>query len=77
MQHLPAVAISSTVLSWLLLGYGKELPLAVGGTFFAWLYLRFLRIDPDTGVIGDPRDEFAFAMLFPPFLQYVSLTLMF
>jgi hypothetical protein len=44
-------SLSAAVLSWLFLGYGKELPLVMGGLFFAWLYLRFFRVDPDTNQV--------------------------
>lgn len=72
-QHLPIVTACFSAAVLFLAGYGKELPLMLGGTFFAWFYLRFFRVDVDTQVVGDPREEFAFATLFPsPMHPFVS-----
>ena len=70
-QHLPITAIVLSIVAWMTVGYGKELPLVLWGIFYGWLYLRFFKVDPDSLVVGDPRDDFSFASLFPSPLQYV------
>ena len=66
LQHLPLLACSLALLCWLggWMG-GKETPLVCCGTVFSFLYLRFYARDPDTGLVGDLRPDFAFATLFP------------
>mmetsp|Transcript_4995 Transcript_4995/g.9656 ORF Transcript_4995/g.9656 Transcript_4995/m.9656 type:complete len:369 (-) Transcript_4995:254-1360(-) len=65
-RHLPILVVTGSVM--LYVGgvvNGKEAPLVVFGTLFGWVFLRFLRTDDQTGLVGDLRPEFAFAQLFP------------
>lgn len=66
-QHLP-IAIVSGAIALYVFGVinGKETPLVVLGTLFGWIFLRFFRVEPETGLVGDLRPEFAFVELFPP-----------
>jgi hypothetical protein len=36
---------------------------------FSWVYLRFLRINPQTGLTGDDSEDFSFVGLFPTTIQ--------
>jgi len=60
-EHLP---FTVCLIAVLLVG-GKEAPLCVFGTLWGWFYLRFSFEDPETGAVGDMRDEFRCSALFP------------
>lgn len=65
-RHIPTTVICTSFVVWVS-GHidNTEGPLVVFGTFFGWAYLRFFMEDPETGITGDLREEFAFKMLFP------------
>lgn len=52
-----------------LLGYTSPFILIQFGWLVSWIYLRFYRYSPETGMRGDPSEAFTFASWFPPFLQ--------
>ncbi|KAJ4957406.1 hypothetical protein NE237_024517 [Protea cynaroides] len=45
------------------------LPTLVFGTYTSWIYLRYLQRKPETNLLGDPSEEFAFSTFFPEFLR--------
>jgi hypothetical protein len=47
----------------------KYFPFALYGTYCAWFYLRFFHSMPDSGLKGDPSEQFSFASFFPDRLQ--------
>lgn len=44
-------------------------PFLIFGTYYAWFYLRFLQIDRETGLKGDPSPSFNFASFFPEVMR--------
>src|SRR4051794_15327028 len=66
-QHVPMVTVWLTLLLWL---FGRlpspgTFPMVLFGTFYSWLYLRFLALDAETGAVGDLRAEMALASFVP------------
>jgi len=47
----------------------KYIPFALHGTYCAWFYLRYFHSMPDSGLRGDPSEQFSFASFFPARLQ--------
>jgi len=47
----------------------KYVPLTVFGWYASWIYLRYFHKMPDSGLSGDPSDQFRFASFFPEIVQ--------
>lgn len=47
----------------------KYIPFVLYGTYCAWFYLRYFHSMPDSGLRGDPSEQFDFASFFPDRLQ--------
>jgi len=66
-KHLPMFLGWLSIFLWIFDRLsGKEAPLIFFGTFYSWMYLRFFLLDPNTGVTGDLRPEFAAISFVPP-----------
>jgi hypothetical protein len=39
------------------------------GIYMSWIYLRYFQKRHETGLKGDPIDEFSFSSFFPEFLR--------
>uniref|UniRef100_A0A7S2X611 Uncharacterized protein n=2 Tax=Lotharella oceanica TaxID=641309 RepID=A0A7S2X611_9EUKA len=65
-KHLPAIVIACAVVCY---GVGvtqfKDLLLVVFGTYYGWLYLRYLMLYPGNTIRGDSNEDFAFKTLWP------------
>lgn len=75
-QHLPTL-MCLLVLIGSALGVeacSADLPFVLFGTYFGWVYLRFVHHGP-SGTVGDVSDEFALVTLFPPGLRRCSSAL--
>lgn len=75
-KHFPAIFLLLNTVSGLLLGTDTALLLAWYGLITTWVYLRFVRYQPDIGVStggarirGDASETFAFATFFPDIIQ--------
>lgn len=44
-------------------------PSIIFGIYMSWIYLRYFQRRPETGLKGDPSDEFSFSSFFPEFLR--------
>jgi len=66
-KHLPVLTILWFVVASLLGGGSYNFLLTIGGSFSAWIYLRFYQRKGE--VIGDMNPSFAFATFFPEILQ--------
>lgn len=65
-KHLPACVMVITILLNLIDVIDKKyVSLNFYGILFGWVYLRFYFKDRDTGMVGDMREDFSFATLFP------------
>ncbi|KAK8965373.1 hypothetical protein KSP40_PGU015100 [Platanthera guangdongensis] len=45
------------------------LPTVLFGIYMGWLYLRYFQKNSESGLKGDPSDEFSFSSFFPEFLR--------
>ncbi|KAK8916101.1 hypothetical protein KSP39_PZI022739 [Platanthera zijinensis] len=45
------------------------LPIVLFGIYMGWLYLRYFQKNSESGLKGDPSDEFSFSSFFPEFLR--------
>ncbi|KAF3776707.1 Rhomboid-like protein 19 [Nymphaea thermarum] len=71
-EWLPSFLVLATVfISFFTIRVMSYLPFVLFGTYGSWLYLRYLQRNPETNLIGDPDDEFAFPTFFPCFLRPV------
>lgn len=52
-----------------IIGYTSPFVLIQFGWLISWIYLRFYRYNPDTGIRGDPSEAFTLVSWFPPFLH--------
>lgn len=47
----------------------KYVPFTVFGWYTSWVYLRYFHLMPDSGLRGDPSDQFRFLSFFPEKIQ--------
>jgi len=45
------------------------LPVLLFGIYMSWIYLRYFQKRLETGLKGDPSEEFSFSSFFPEFLR--------
>lgn len=70
MKYAPLIYIVGVSLVSLVSGMMlKYVPFVVFGWYAAWLYLRHFHRMPDSGLYGDPSDQFRFASFFPDRMQ--------
>ncbi|KAG0474560.1 hypothetical protein HPP92_014246 [Vanilla planifolia] len=71
-KWLPSIlAMISIAVSVFLPEFATYLPILLFGIYMSWLYLRYFQKRPETGIKGDPSDEFSFSSFFPEFLRPV------
>ncbi|XP_043722182.1 rhomboid-like protein 19 isoform X2 [Telopea speciosissima] len=63
------VLLMSIAISFFTAESASYLPTLVFGTYTSWIYLRYLKRNPETNLMGDPSEEFAFSTFFPEFLR--------
>ncbi|CAL8468418.1 g7958 [Coccomyxa elongata] len=70
-KHLPSLFLVLAVAGSFLLGTSlSTVPFVCFGTYFAWVYLRFLQYKPELSARGDPfNEDFRFASFFPEVMQ--------
>lgn len=65
-QHLPMISVISSIVLFLVDADPSRIMLTCYGILYSWIYLRFLRKNPELGgMLGDLREEFAFDAMFP------------
>ncbi|XP_078171580.1 rhomboid protein-like protein [Carex rostrata] len=65
------VASVSVAVSFFMTEAMSYLPAILFGMYASWTYLRYFQKRPETGLKGDPSDEFSFSSFFPEFLRPV------
>lgn len=83
-KHFPAIFLVANTLSGIIIGTETAMFLAWLGFFISWIYLRFYRVSPMSGLVGssapdadssastvkgDASDTFAFAEFFPDVMK--------
>ncbi|CAI7905561.1 unnamed protein product, partial [Closterium sp. NIES-54] len=69
---LPSLFVLLTVVLCFCIGHYRQLlPFILFGTYTSWAYLRFFQPKGDSGLKGDPTDDFAFETFFPEALRPV------
>ncbi|KAL6841857.1 hypothetical protein ACP4OV_028369 [Aristida adscensionis] len=63
------VAIISVVVSFFVKELVSYLPVLLFGIYMSWIYLRYFQKRLETGLKGDPSEEFSFSSFFPEFLR--------
>ncbi|PKA47660.1 hypothetical protein AXF42_Ash014437 [Apostasia shenzhenica] len=63
------LALVSIAVSFFVPESASYLPTMLFGIYTGWLYLRYFQKRPETGLKGDPSDEFTFSSFFPEFLR--------
>lgn len=63
------VALASVAISFFTTEAVSYLPTILFGIYMSWIYLRYFQKKPETGLKGDPSDEFSFSTFFPEFLR--------
>ncbi|KAI0489123.1 hypothetical protein KFK09_028965 [Dendrobium nobile] len=63
------LAVVSVAVSFFVPESASYLPTVLFGIYMGWLYLRYFQKRPETGLKGDPSDEFSFSSFFPQFLR--------
>ncbi|CAI5527999.1 unnamed protein product, partial [Closterium sp. Naga37s-1] len=71
-KWLPSLFVLLTVVLCFCIGHYRQLlPFILFGTYTSWAYLRFFQPKGDSGLKGDPTDDFAFETFFPEALRPV------
>uniref|UniRef100_A0ACD5WPU8 Uncharacterized protein n=1 Tax=Avena sativa TaxID=4498 RepID=A0ACD5WPU8_AVESA len=65
------VALISVVVSFFVNDLVSYLPVILFGIYMSWVYLRYFQKRLETGLKGDPSEEFSFSSFFPAFLRPV------
>ncbi|KAM0837486.1 hypothetical protein ACQ4PT_061608 [Festuca glaucescens] len=65
------IALISVVVSFFVNDLVSSLPVILFGIYMSWIYLRYFQKRLETGLKGDPSDEFSFSSFFPGFLRPV------
>lgn len=78
-KQIPSIYIGVSCMGALVMGVGiKVIPFVLWGGFAAWFYLRYFHRAPESGLQGDPSEQFAFSTFFPeniqPFVSAVAGT---
>jgi hypothetical protein len=69
-QWIPSlIALISVVVSFFVNELVSSLPVILFGIYMSWIYLRYFQKRLETGLKGDPSDEFSFSSFFPGFLR--------
>ncbi|KAG1361798.1 rhomboid-like protein 19 [Cocos nucifera] len=63
------VALVSVAISFFTVESVSFVPTILFGIYMSWIYLRYFQKKPETGLKGDPSDEFSFSSFFPELLQ--------
>ncbi|XP_020259626.1 rhomboid-like protein 19, partial [Asparagus officinalis] len=70
LKWLPTLfVLVSVAISFFLEGSSSYIPTIIFGIYMSWIYLRYFQRKPETGLKGDPSDEFSFSSFFPEFLR--------
>ncbi|XP_010253229.1 PREDICTED: rhomboid-like protein 19 [Nelumbo nucifera] len=71
-QWMPSLLLlPSIIISFVTPEAIRFLPFTIFGTYGSWLYLRYFQRIPETSLMGNPEDEFAFETFFPLFIRPV------
>ncbi|KAK3023170.1 hypothetical protein RJ639_043479 [Escallonia herrerae] len=71
-KWLPSIILLLAIaISFFTVDPALYLPTLMFGTYFGWIYLRYMQRKPETKLKGDPSDDFAFSTFFPEFLRPV------
>ncbi|KAL5196581.1 hypothetical protein ABZP36_000093 [Zizania latifolia] len=65
------VALISIVVSFFVKELVTYLPVILSGIYMSWIYLRYFQKRLETGLKGDPSEEFSFSSFFPEFIRPV------
>uniref|UniRef100_A0A0E0EFG3 BTB domain-containing protein n=1 Tax=Oryza meridionalis TaxID=40149 RepID=A0A0E0EFG3_9ORYZ len=65
------VALISVIVSFFVKELVSYLPVILFGIYMSWIYLRYFQRRLETGLKGDPSEEFSFSSFFPEFLRPV------
>ncbi|KAM3383748.1 hypothetical protein ACQJBY_008428 [Aegilops geniculata] len=65
------VALISVVVSFFMKDLVSYLPVILFGIYMSWIYLRYFQKRLETGLKGDPSEEFSFSSFFPAILRPV------
>lgn len=69
-KWLPTLLILiSVAISFFVEKSASYVPTIIFGVHMSWIYLRYVQRRPETGLQGDPSDEFSFSSFFPEFLR--------
>ncbi|CAN6471346.1 unnamed protein product [Victoria cruziana] len=68
-KWLPSLLVLVSIVVSFFVEFSTYLPIIIFGTYMSWLYLRYFQRKPETGLRGDPSEEFAFATFFPEILR--------
>lgn len=63
------VALISIFVSFFTKDMMSYLPVLLFGIYMSWIYLRYFQRRLETGLKGDPSEEFSFSSFFPEFLR--------
>ncbi|RLN33733.1 rhomboid-like protein 19 [Panicum miliaceum] len=63
------VALISIIASFFVKDLMSYLPVLLFGIYMSWIYLRYFQKRLETGLKGDPSEEFSFSSFFPEFLR--------
>ena len=70
-QWIPSLtALISVVVSFFMKDLVSYLPVILFGIYMSWIYLRYFQKRLETGLKGDPSEEFSFSSFFPAILRY-------
>ncbi|KQK14902.1 rhomboid-like protein 19 [Brachypodium distachyon] len=64
-------ALISVFVSFFVKELVSYLPVILFGIYMSWIYLRYFQKRLETGLKGDPSEEFSFSSFFPEFLRPV------
>ncbi|CAN6226359.1 unnamed protein product [Urochloa humidicola] len=65
------VAVISVFVSFFVKDLMSYLPVVLFGIYMSWIYLRYFQKRLETGLKGDPSEEFTFSSFFPEMLRPV------
>uniref|UniRef100_M8AWN0 Transmembrane protein 115 n=1 Tax=Aegilops tauschii TaxID=37682 RepID=M8AWN0_AEGTA len=65
------IALISVVVSFFMKDLVSYLPVILFGIYMSWIYLRYFQKRLETGLKGDPSEEFSFSSFFPAILRPV------
>lgn len=69
-KWLPTIiGFVSSAISFFIEGSATYIPTIIFGIYTSWIYLRYFQKKPESGLKGDPSDEFSFSSFFPEFMR--------